>query len=447
MPRVLHYSDLENAYDHPERVARLAGLVSERCDEETTVVGTGDDFAPGVCSLVTRGGCALPLFDALAPDVETFGNHDFDYGLDRALEIVSESPQQWISANVFYHDARFGADAGVGPYAVRDVGGKRVGFVGVTDPATTDMAPGARTLSITDPVEAVGSVVRKLRPRVDFLCVLSHCGALDEEIARRCGVDCVFGGHVHDERISKVNETVCVRPNANGHRICEVELDTGTARFRETAEGPIDEGVRETFAAMREDTGLDEIVCVVDEPISRSRERRLGGECRAGNFVADAYRWAANADCALHNAGGMRDGPPLVGEIRVSDLVSLVPFDERVVVCAVSGTDLRAILEEAYRAPHGEANWYAHLSGIRAVYDTNAHTIVECAVGGDPLDPDRTYSLATNAYLLGARHEFPTLTPAHRVRDLDTQWEELAAYARERGISPRLDGRIVLCEE
>jgi len=327
---------------------------------------------------------------------------------------------------------------------VIESGGQRVGFVGVTDPATTDMAPAAGDLDITDPVKAVGEAVEVLRPRVDFLCVLSHCGALDDEIARRCDVDCVFGGHVHDERISYVGETVCVRPNANGHRICDVDLATGTARFHETADGPADEGVREIFTRVRDDAGLDERVGTVGKPISRSRALRLGGECRAGNFVADAYRWAAGADCALHNSGGMRDGPPLRGAVEVSDLVSLVPFDERVVVCEVSGNELRALLAESYRAPHGERGWYAHLSGLRVVYDRSSHTIVECDVGGEALDSDRTYSLATNAYLLAARHEFPTLSPAHRVRALDTQWKELAAYAREHGISPRTDGRIVL---
>ncbi len=38
--------------------------------------------------------------------------------------------------------------------------------------------------------------------------------------------------------------------------------------------------------------------------------------------------------------------------------------------------------------------------------------------------------------------EFPVLTPAHRKRTLDTQYEVLAAYAREKGIGPQVDGRI-----
>ena len=335
-PRTLQYSDLENAYDHPERIGRLAGLLNRLRGADTLVVGSGDDLAPGVCSLATRGRCALPFFRAVRPDIETFGNHDFDYGLDRTLEIVRESPQEWISANVAVEGTRFGAAEGVRPATVREVDGRRVGFVGVTDPATTDMTPVAGDLDIDDPIAAIERAVEELDSRVDFLCMLSHCGALDAAIARRCDVDAVLGGHVHDERIATIDGTVCTRLNANGRRICEIDLDAGEARFHETAEGPLDEEVQAAYEATYEETGLGEVVAVIDEPIARSRALRLGGECRAGNFVANAYRWAAGADCGLHDAGGMRDGPALAGAVRVADLVSLVPFDKRVVCCEIT---------------------------------------------------------------------------------------------------------------
>lgn len=53
--RLLHYSDIETAYDAPERIDRLARLISERRDDTTLVIGTGDNLAPGVLSLVTNG--------------------------------------------------------------------------------------------------------------------------------------------------------------------------------------------------------------------------------------------------------------------------------------------------------------------------------------------------------------------------------------------------------
>lgn len=443
MVRVLQYSDLENAYDDPTRIGRLAGLIGSLRDERTLVVGTGDNTAPGVVSLATEGRAALAFFNAVDPDAETFGNHDFDYGSGVTRELVRDSPQRWLSANVSSDGMPFSTEVGVVPHATFVVGDAYIGCVGVTDPATTDSSPGADGLTIADPVEAVGRALAELRPRADYVVVLSHCGALDDELASQFDIDAVLGGHVHDERAERVAGTVCTRPNAGGHHLCAVDLETGDATLHDVAAGPVDDEVKNRFERIRARVGLEAVVATIERPIYRRWDHRLGGECRVGNFVTDAYRWAADADCALHNAGGLRDGPPLDGRVSVGDLVSLAPFDEPVVIAALTGRELRATLGEADRAPHGRAGWHAHVSGVRLVYDTATRTVRDCRVDGTPLDPDRTYRLATNAYLLDTRTEFPTLAADHRVATLDVQWRVLAAYARERGIDPRVEGRVV----
>ncbi len=60
--RILHYSDIENAYDDPDRIGRLAGCINANRDQRTLVVGTGDNTAPGVLSLVTEGEAGAVLF-------------------------------------------------------------------------------------------------------------------------------------------------------------------------------------------------------------------------------------------------------------------------------------------------------------------------------------------------------------------------------------------------
>jgi 2',3'-cyclic-nucleotide 2'-phosphodiesterase (5'-nucleotidase family) len=442
-PRLLQYSDLEGVYDDPDRLARLAGLLAARRDDRTLVVGTGDNTGPGVLSLVERGRQALPFFERVRPDAETFGNHDFDYGLDAAGGIAADSPQPWVCANVYDGTEPFGREAGVVPSAVLDADGERVGVVGVLDPATAEMSPGADGLRITDPIETVGREVGRLRERgVDYLVALSHLGARDDELARTFDLDAVLGGHVHAPRAETVAGTLCTRTGANGHRVASVDLESDTVRLLDVSDGPIDERVRERFAALRADTGLDETVAHVADPVERRRDLRAGGECRIGNFVADAYRWAARSDLGLHNSGGIRDGPPVAGDVTVADLAGVVPFDEPVAVAALSGRELRALFGEAYRAPHGEARWDAHVSGSRVVYDAEAGELAALRVGGDPVVDDRTYTLATNAYLLSTSHEFPTLTERHRRDTLDVQYEVLAAYARREGIDPVCEGRV-----
>ncbi|MFB6084275.1 MAG: bifunctional UDP-sugar hydrolase/5'-nucleotidase [Halorientalis sp.] len=455
-PRLLHYSDIENAYDDPGRIGRLAGLVESLRDDDALVVGTGDDTAPGVLSLVSEGRQALDFFSAVAPDADTFGNHDFDYGPDAISGIVRDSPQTWVSANVEWADEsdgegtageRFGREAGVVPATVRDVDGTAVGLTGVTEPRTGSMCPGASELAFTDPVAAVRREADRLRDRgVDAVVVLSHLGSGDDELARETDVDAILGGHVHTPRVDRVADTLLTRPGANARNLLEVDLDrvpsTDAATVHEVADGPLEASVAGAMERRRAAAGLDEVVGHVADPISRDRAVKHTGECRIGNFVADAYRWAGDADVGLQNSGGIREGPPLVGEVTVADLVSVVPFDEPVTVAELTGRELRRLCREA-DGEHVQAvpdRWHAHVSGLTV--SRNGSGVEAVRLDGAPPSPEETYTVATTDYLLHTDHEFPVLDESHRVERLATQYEVLAAYAREHGIDPAVEGRI-----
>ncbi|MFC6904079.1 bifunctional metallophosphatase/5'-nucleotidase [Halalkalicoccus tibetensis] len=444
-PRLLQYSDVENAYDDPERIGRLAGLIGALRDEDTIVVGTGDNTAPGVLSLVMEGRQALDFFERVEPDLGTFGNHDFDHGYGATREVLRESPQTWVSANVFREGERFGREEGVVPTAVVERDGVRVGFFGVLDPATPSINPKASDLTVEDPIEAAERAVAALRSEgVDRVVALSHLGAGDDALARAVDVDAILGGHVHSDRLERVEGTLCTRPGANGTALLEVELGEevrGTRHHVET--GPCDERVADALRERMARAGLDEVVGRVEEPIERSEELTVSGECRIGNWVADAYRWAAGTDVAIHNAGGIRSGPPLAGEVTLADCISVVPFDGPVTVGTVTGRELRRLLSQASNgdASFGESDWWhAHVSGLRATFDGTR--VESVRVGGAPLEPDAEYSIAASRYLFETDHEFPALTTAHRVGTVEVQYEVLAEYAREEGIAPTIDGRL-----
>ncbi|ELZ34814.1 5'-nucleotidase [Halogeometricum pallidum JCM 14848] len=453
MPRLLHYSDIENVYDDPVRAGRLAGLVRALDGDDALVCGTGDTTAPGVLSLIERGRQSLDFFAAVGADVDTFGNHDFDYGPAATRGIVADSPQTWVSANVRDEDGR--QFPGTVPHVVREVDGTRVGLVGVTDPATPSLNPMAADLTFTDPYEAVETELEALRAAgVDHVVVLSHLGGGDDELARRVDVDAILGGHVHAERREYVDGTLLLRPGANGHVVFEVELgaDDGadsraraTATRHETADAPVHEALSERLRGRVDDAGLDEVVAVVEEPMDRSEETVFGGECAVGNFVADAYRWSMDADVGLQNSGGIRNGPPLDGEVTIADLVSVIPFEERVVLAELTGEELRAVLRECAAATvdFGEPDWWqGHLSGVELVWDDDREAVVSARVGGSPIDPGATYSVATADYLLHSDHEFPTIDARHRAAEGRIQHEVLADYAREFGLDGGVDGRI-----
>lgn len=446
--RILHYSDLENAYDDPERIGRVAGLIAARRDEETLIAGTGDNTGPGVLSLVENGRQALEFFDAVEPAVDTFGNHDFDHGYDELRGIVRESPQEWVSANVRYRGGRFGTASGAVPWTIVRKGGYDVGITGVTTPKTPSITPPASDLTVTDPIAAVAEATDALRDGgADLVVVLAHL-ADDEEIALACDVDVVLGGHVHSERIERIDGTVLTRPAANGVGLYEIEIDSArhpTVTRHAVEDAPIDEDVASTLRERNRRANLDTVVDTVDHPVKRTNETTLRGESRIGNFVADAYRWATGADVGLQNSGGIRAGSPLVGEVTVGELISVVPFEEALIVAELSGSELRDLCWEASgrQIDLGEPDWWhAHVSGAEIVWDRGVDELNEVLVDGSLVDPDGTYTLATSKYLAITDHEFPTLEEDHVVSEGAPQYDVLVEYARSVGIDPSLDGRI-----
>jgi 2',3'-cyclic-nucleotide 2'-phosphodiesterase (5'-nucleotidase family) len=131
--------------------------------------------------------------------------------------------------------------------------------------------------------------------------------------------------------------------------------------------------------------------------------------------------------------------------VTLGDLMSVIPFPERVAVLDVSGRELRSAFAEAARnVGFGESEWWhAHVSNARLEYDHGADELVRATVGDRPVEPERRYRVATSEYLLHTAGEFPSLAPEFRVGTLEVQYEVLAAYARAEGISPRIEGRVL----
>lgn len=446
MVRLIHHSDIENVYDEPDRAGRLAGLLAALDGPDSLVVGTGDDTAPGTLALVERGRQAIPFFSAAGTDLETFGNHDFDFGPDATRDLVADAPVTWVSANVRGPNGeRFAADAGVVPWTVHEVDGARIGFVGLTDPATGSLNPSASTLTFTDPFEAAAAGIDRLcEAGVDHLVALSHLGAGDESLAREFEFDVVLGGHVHSERIDWIDGTLLTRPGVGGRTVIEVVLDGDLRAIRhDPSTAPIERRLADDLRNRLTAAGLDDVVGHTQEPIQRDEASIFGGECRIGNLVADAFRWAVDADVGLQNSGGIRSGPDLAGEVTVGDLMGVVPFEEPVVRADISGAELIETFREAASpdVAFGQSGWWhGHVSGATLLWDDGE--LVDARVGNEAIDPEATYTVGTAAYLLHSTQEFPTLEDRHRVADGPTQYDTLIDYVRENGLDSQVEGRV-----
>jgi 2',3'-cyclic-nucleotide 2'-phosphodiesterase (5'-nucleotidase family) len=307
------------------------------------------------------------------------------------------------------------------------------------------MNPETDGLVFADPAESVREHLPALRERADHVVVLAHLADC-EPLADLPGVDAVLAGHTHDFEVEWVGGTPVVRQSNNGRHLAELELRPDgepTAKFHAVAEAPVRDGVAEALSARVADAGLDEVVAAVDDPVERTEEAAFCGESRLGNFVADAYRWAAGTDVGLCSCGGPRTGDPLEGEVRAMDLVSVVPFDNELVVGELPGERLRETFEELRpraRYPDAPPEYVGHVSGARLRWADGE--LADVRVGGDPLDPDRTYTVATDGYVFETDHILSAFGDGDRIRTCGKQYDALVAYASEEDIAPEIEGRI-----
>lgn len=95
---------------------------------------SGDAFSPSLEAAVLRGDHMAPLLDSLNIDIGCYGNHDFDFGEDRLVEIVQHTRFPWTLANAVITDSAAGKSrflAGAHEYVVKEMSGYRIGFFGL----------------------------------------------------------------------------------------------------------------------------------------------------------------------------------------------------------------------------------------------------------------------------------------------------------------------------
>ena len=110
------------------------------------------------------------------------------------------------------------------------------------------------------------------------------------------------------------------------------------------------------------------------------------------------------------NSGSLRAGPSLAGEVTVGGLASVIPFGGPVAVGAVTGDELLEVFRQGDSALvefGDDTRWYAHLSGAQITYDHADQTLVEATVDGEPINSERTYTVATSGFVLWTDIAFP----------------------------------------
>lgn len=286
----------------------------------------------------------------------------------------------------------------------------------------------------------------------------------DKEVARCSDVDVIIGGHEHTLLESAAGGAPIFKMTADARELGRIDLHISkTSGELESIDWKVIPVTSETkedqeFAVIyRKYEGLlkelSQIVGRSRVPLdARSAENRTR-ETNVGNLVAEAFRRATGADVALMNGGSIRaDTIISPGPLMKRDLLSILPFKNKVVKLELTGATLRAALEHGVSrsAEDGEPGRFPQVAGIRFTFDASrpaGSRLIDVTVNGQPLDDNRTYTLATTdflaidggdgyAMLKGARL---LISPEQGQSDFDILRRAVVAA---RSIAPKIDGRI-----
>lgn len=430
------------------------------------VLSAGDLF--GASPLLSSMYDHIPTVEAmnaLGLDVAAVGNHEFDRGVPAMRQALASAKFAVLGANVW------GAEGRAFPgYAVRDVEGIPVAFIGLTTRDTRTLVLGERIegLRFDDEADSVNALVDTLRPRgIEAFVVLIHEGGTQHggmndchDLKGRIGgivakfssaVDVVVSGHTHAAyncvlsgkpvtsalSYARMVTRLDLQLDPRSHDVVQVDAENVVV-----PDGPADAAVEAAILpyVRRAEPVLSKVVGRIQSSFVEHPNEH--GESPLGSLVADA-QWEATkqagAEFALVNAGGLRSDLRYVsaraGDVLYNEVYSAQPFGNALVTMTVSGAAVRRAVASAMYDGEGLLQ-----VSQQVALRWSAGKLLSLSVSGVPLDDARRYRVTVNEYMAGAA---PWKSGGERVvgmRDTDALERYLASAVRSPSVvlAPRM---------
>jgi 5'-nucleotidase len=276
-------------------------------------------------------------------------------------------------------------------------------------------------------------------------------------------IDLVVGGHEHFPITATENRTLISKAGSDARWVARIDVNrrraSGTLeRFYElipiSSAIPDDSNTATVVASYEKRLGteLDAVVGSSTVPLDAESVRLRAGETNLGDFVADAVRAEAKADVAIVNAGTIRgDRVFAAGPLTRRTIVDMHPFGNVICTVAASGRILLQALNNGAAKLPAAAGQFAQVSGLTYTIDRSAppgDRIRNVQVNGQPLNTDRTYTIAIPDFLLKGGDNY-TMFSGRRVLVAPEGGPMLVnaiekAVVAQSPIAPRNDGRITI---
>ncbi len=478
-------------YARYKEIIEAEKLVSD----EVIVLDAGDAVHGTLFAQFSKGENIIELMNMVGVDAMACGNHEFDYGADQLKVLEGKASFPIMAANVKKGTADFFS----ANHKTFEVNGKKIVVFGISTPETKVKAHPNYTKGVSfgagDTEEdlaafaaTVQATIDSLKGDADFLIMMGHLGVDMSSTIRTTtllplltDLDMVIDGHSHtvyDELIKdkdgkevQVVQTGSYFANIGkvtltvGDEVKIKEVDTLSAKDVASVEG--DAAIKALVDQFKKDNE-EELTKPIGKTATlleqfgefRGSARRAVRETNLGSLVADSLRKATGADVALTNSGGIRANIE-AGVITFGDASTVLPFGNLITVIRVTGQQIVDALTHGAGGYPSLGGGFPQVSGMSYVIVTEGvgeeETFVridDVLVDGKPIDLKKSYTLATNDFMVVGGDGYTMFEGAEQVLlhglMLEAFIEEIEALTKAaggidgKGFTYAADGRIAV---
>lgn len=471
--KIFHINDshgraVENEKDAEIGFPKLKTLMDE--NKNAVLIDAGDTFHGTTFATISRGESIVNLMNEVGFALSVPGNHDFNYGYERLIQLSKIAKFPLLTANVVKKDGTSDFTASM----IKEVEGVKIGFFGLSTPETKTKSNPINTEGVDFPdyIEAAKKEVAKLKSEgAQAIVAVVHLG-LDKSSIERSdilaekveGIDLIIDGHSHTllKEGQIVNGVLIAQTNGHLKNVGEVNLTFKDGKlldkkakvlsYEDLKDVKPDEKILTEIAKVEESNKpyLERVIGKTTVDLVGERSKVRTGETNFGNLLTDAMIDATGADVAITNGGGIRASIP-AGDITMGQILTSFPFTNYPVKLEVKGDVILKALEHGVDSAPEEAGKFPHVSGLSFKYDPNrpkGDRVFELKVKDQDIDLNKVYTLVTNDFMAVGGDGYEMFKDAKKLGEYPLLSEVIAKYIEaKKTVEPRVMARIVVGEK
>ena len=481
---IFHTNDIHGGVDENIGFAKFKHFINLANEytraEGYLVLDAGDIFHGTPFATVELGQSVAQVLKVVGYDAMSPGNHDFNYGQDRLIELGKVADVELLAANVKTIEGKLR----YGDCFVKEIGEMRVGVFGLTTPETGTKTNPENVVGLTfgteeEIVAEAKSMVQVLQERgVDVIIGLMHMGIdTDSRIKSTTiasqvdDIDLIIDGHSHSElnQYEIVNGTILTSTGEHFKNVGVVtiqydlmadeiiKLVPHQISMKQLEKCEEDTEVKSVIDRIKNNQKsiLEEVIGTTAIKLEGGRSSVLNGHTNLGHLLTAAMLNETQADISLINGGTIRDSID-VGMITKGDVLKVLPFSNHIVTVEMPGKQLIEILNKGLVIGSGR---FLHFAGLlveaKLVQEAGCpdrYEVLSVQFNQQPLELTQTYVVAMNDFMVAGGDDYQMSQSSNLLNSFGTLDEALISYVKEYGEiailnANQINNLIILTEE